>query len=124
MATFHTFEDINAWQSGRELTRHVYHVSRQGDFAQDYALRDQIRRAAISITSNIAEGFERDSTAAFLHFLSIAKGSAGEVRSQLYVALDEGYIDRKTFEALYTQSLSTIRQIKGLMKYLNDSARG
>lgn len=124
MATFQTFEDINAWQSGRELTQHIYHVSRRGHFAQDFALRDQIRSAAISITSNIAEGFERDSTAAFLHFLSIAKGSAGEVRSQLYVALDEDYIDRTTFKALYTKSLSTIRQIKGLMKYLDNSAHG
>jgi len=77
-----------------------------------------MRRAAISITSNIAEGFERDSHSAFLHFLSIAKGSAGEIRSQLYVALDEEYIDRSTFEKLRKLSTSTIRQIHGLMSYL------
>lgn len=119
MATFRSFEDINAWQAGRELTRHVYCISRTGAFAKDFALRNQMRRAAISITSNIAEGFERDSRSAFLHFLSIAKGSAGEVRSQLYVALDEGYIDRATFETLHDLSKSTIRQIHGLIKYLN-----
>lgn len=85
-------------------------------------MRNQIRRAAISITSNIAEGFERDSRPAFLHFLSIAKGSAGEVRNQLYVALDEGYIDRSTFEQLYELALSTIKQIQGLINYLDASS--
>ncbi len=77
-----------------------------------------MRRAAISVTSNIAEGFERDSRAAFVHFLSIAKGSAGEVRSQLYIALDEGYIDQEQFDELYGVAMSTIRQIGGLLRYL------
>lgn len=90
MATFRRFEEIDAWKQARELTCEVYRVSRRKAFSKDFALRDQIRRAAISISSNIAEGYERDSRKAFLHFLSIAKGSAGEVRSQLYVALDEG----------------------------------
>lgn len=118
MATFQRFEDINAWKHGRALTREVYRISRQGAFAKDYALRDQMRRAAISVTSNIAEGFERDSEKAFLHFLAVAKGSAGEVRSQLYVALDEGYVDQETFDQLCELAASTMRQIGGLMSYL------
>ncbi len=118
MATFQRFEDIEAWQKGRELTREVYQISRNGAFSKDFALRDQIRKACISITSNIAEGFERNSIVAFRHFLSIAKGSTGEVKSQLYVALDEGYIDQATFDRLYGLATSTIRQIGGLMRYL------
>jgi four helix bundle protein len=89
MATFHRFEELQAWQKARELTCEVYRATRAGAFSRDRALRDQIRRAAISVTSNIAEGFERNSSVAFAHFLSIAEGSAGEVRSQLYVALEE-----------------------------------
>lgn len=119
MPTFRNFEDIDAWRAGRKLTQAIYAASRSGGFARDYALRDQMRRACISVTSNIAEGFERDSDRAFLHFLSIAKGSAGEVRSQLYVALDEGYIDRKTFDELSSLALETIRRTSKLMTYLH-----
>ncbi|NBC16227.1 MAG: four helix bundle protein [Bacteroidetes bacterium] len=121
MATFRRFEDIEAWQSGRALTRAVYAASRRGAFGRDDALRNQIRRAAISVTSNIAEGFERSSDRAFAHFLSVAKGSAGEVRSQLYVALDEGYLSESEFEHLYGLSLSTIKRISRLMTYLRGS---
>ena len=85
---------------GRELARAIYRISRQDAFARDSALRDQIRRAAISITSNIAEGFERSNNNEFLRFLSYAKGSTGEVRSQLYVALDEGYVTQQHFDTL------------------------
>lgn len=119
MATIRRFEEIDAWKNGRRLTKLVYRISRNGAFSRDFALRDQIRRACISITSNIAEGFERNSASAFLHFLSIAKGSAGEVRSQLYVALDEGYIDQETFDCLYTLATSTVHQIGGFMRYLH-----
>jgi four helix bundle protein len=118
MATFQRFEDIEAWQIGRKLTRAIYAVSRQKTFARDWALRDQIRKAAISITSNVAEGFERDSDREFAHFLSIAKGSVGEVRSQLYVALDEGYIDQATFDDLYQLATGISRRIAGLRRYL------
>ena len=118
MATFRDFEEIEAWQNGRLLTREVYRTSRKGTFARDFALRDQMRRAALSITSNIAEGFERNSPKAFLHFLSIAKGSAGELRSQCYVALDEGYLTQDEFHRLRALSTTTIRQIGGLMRYL------
>jgi four helix bundle protein len=81
MATFNTFEDIGAWQEARVLTREVYAITRSASFSRDFALRDQIRRAAISIAANIAESFERNGTTCFLQFLSIAKGSSGEVRS-------------------------------------------
>lgn len=100
MSAFRRFEDIDAWQLGRELTALVYEATRRGDFARDFGLRDQIQRASVSITSNIAEGFERRSPAEFARFLLIARGSAGEVRSQ-YAALDLGYIDPATFDALY-----------------------
>jgi four helix bundle protein len=101
MSAFRRFEDIEAWQLGRELTRRVYEATREGPFSRDFGLRDQIQRAAVSITSNIAEGFERRSPAEFARFLLIARGSAGEVRSQLYVALDLGYVDRETFQSLF-----------------------
>ena len=94
------FEEIEAWQLSRELVRDVYKVSREGVFAKDFGLQDQIRRAAVSIMSNIAEGFERGGNKEFMIFLSIAKGSCGEVRSQLYVAFDQGYIDESQFERM------------------------
>ena len=101
MATFKDFEEIGAWQKARELTRHIYMVSKQGAFLKDFGLRDQIRRASISIMSNIAEGFERSGTGEFIQFLAISKGSAGEVKSQLYVAVDQDYISKEIFELLF-----------------------
>lgn len=103
---------------GRELTKSIYLITNQGDFAKDFALKDQIRRAAISVISNIAEGHERNTNKQFIHFLSIAQGSAGELRSQLYVALDEKYISQTTFDELHEQASKTINKIGGLMKYL------
>jgi four helix bundle protein len=101
MATIERFEDIEAWKRARVLTRKIYAVSRTGAFARDFGLKDQMRRASVSSMSNIAEGFERDGTGEFIHFLTMAKGSSGEVRSQLYVALDENYITQDQFEDLY-----------------------
>ncbi|MBC8029653.1 MAG: four helix bundle protein [Pyrinomonadaceae bacterium] len=98
MATFKNFEQIDVWQKSRELTKQVYSLTAKGDFAKDYGLKDQIRRASVSVMSNIAEGFERSGTGEFMQFLSIAKGSAGEVRSQLYVALDQRYLPKEAFE--------------------------
>ncbi|HET6271376.1 MAG TPA: four helix bundle protein [Bacteroidota bacterium] len=92
MASFRTFEEIEAWKKSRELVRAIYQATSLGAFSTDYGLRDQIRRASVSIMSNIAEGFEREGTREFVQFLSMAKASAGEVRSQLYVAPDQGYI--------------------------------
>ena len=118
MATFTRFEDIEAWQTGRELTKQIYAVSRERVFSLDFALRDQIRRAAISITSNIAEGFERQTTREFIRFLFIVKGSSGEVRSQLYCALDEEYLTQQSFDELFETVSSISRQIAGFIEYL------
>ena len=115
------FEDIEAWQIGRELTRAVYRISRRGEFARDFALRDQIRRAAISVTSNIAEGFERGGNREFIQALSVAKGSAGEVRSQLYVALDEEYISQPELDDLCALALRVSRLIAGFMSFIQKS---
>jgi four helix bundle protein len=121
MAKIERFEDTTSWQKGRELNQLVYRASREGDFMRDFGFRDQIRRASVSITSNIAEGFERGGDKEFLQFLSNAKGSCGEVRSQLYIALDERYIDKARFESMYHMTVETSRLISGLMSYLNRS---
>jgi four helix bundle protein len=108
------FEDLIAWQKARYLTRSVYEVTKKDAFARDFGLKDQIRRAAVSVMSNIAEGFERNRSTEFHQYLSIAKGSCGELRSQLYVALDVGYIDEATFHQLLSQALETSRIVSGL----------
>ena len=121
MATIVRFEDLDAWRIARELTREVYRVSSSEKFARDFGLKDQIRKASVSIMSNIAEGFERDGNREFRNFLSIGKGSAGEVRSQLYVALDQGYISEAEFRFLYEQACESARVIAGLSNYLKRS---
>ena len=90
MATIKRFEDIDSWKSSRELTRQIYELTSSGEFCRDFGLKDQIRRACVSILSNIAEGFERGGDREFLQSLAVAKGSCGEVRAQLYVAYDQG----------------------------------
>jgi four helix bundle protein len=121
MATFQKFEDIEAWQKARDLTREVYRISGDGLFARDFGLRDQMRRASVSIMSNIAEGFERSGTGELLQFLSMAKGSAGEVKSQLYVAHDLKYIDQESFEKLFNSACEISKMINGLMNYIRSS---
>ena len=121
MAKIERFEDIQAWQRARELAKQIYKISNDGLFARDFGLRDQIRRAAVSIMSNIAEGFERGSNKEFIQFLYIAKGSAGEVRAQIYVAFDQGYIDRKNFNSLNRDSAEISRMISGFISYLSRS---
>jgi four helix bundle protein len=108
------FEDLVAWQKARVLTRDIYGVTQQGKFAKDFGLSGQIQRAAVSIMSNLAEGFERGSRAEFHHFLSIAKSSCAELRSQLYVALDIGYIGEDTFRQIMLQAEEVGRIIGGL----------
>jgi four helix bundle protein len=119
---FERFEDIEAWKLGRELTRAIYRHSKRGAFASDRALREQIRAAAISVTSNIAEGYERDGNSEFIHALSVAKGSCGEVRSQLSVALDENYITEAQYNELAELAQRTSRLIAGLINYLRKSS--
>lgn len=108
------FEDLIAWQKARELTAVIYRITSAGSFAKDYGLRDQIRRASVSVMSNLAEGFDRAGRAEFHQFLVIAKGSCAEVRSQLYVARDVDYIDQKAFEELSALALETGKIINGL----------
>jgi len=115
------FEDIEAWQAGRELTRGIYRATKLQQFAKDFGLVDQIRRATVSITSNIAEGFERGGDKEFVHALTLAKGSCGELRSQLYVALDEEYITKTQFDELAGQALAASRLLGGFIKYLQSS---
>lgn len=108
------FEDLVAWQKARELTSAVYIVTRIGAFAKDYGLSGQIQRAAVSIMSNIAEGFERGNPREFHQFLSVAKASCAEVRSQLYVALDAGYLNEESFGNLMALAKETGKIIGGL----------
>jgi four helix bundle protein len=108
------FEDLLAWQKARALTRKIYHVSRQRDFRLDYGLAGQVQRAAVSIMSNVAEGFERGGLGEFHQFLSTAKASCAEVRCQLYVALDIGYINDATFQNLREQAEEVGRIVGGL----------
>jgi four helix bundle protein len=115
------FEDIESWKKARELTRMIYRITASGEFAKDFGLRDQVRWASVSIMSNIAEGFECDGNKEFLNFLSIAKGSTGELRSQLYVALDANFINQAEFEKLCDGCMATCRLLAGFMKYLAQS---
>jgi len=121
MSAFQRFEDIEAWQKARELTKAIYALSNEGQFARDFGLRDQIRRASVSIMSNIAEGFGRGGNKEFIQFLSNAKGSASEVQAQLYVAIDAGYINQEQFQKLYSETEATARMIAGLLRYLQNS---
>jgi len=113
------FEDIFAWQKGQELSKNIYQLFGR---IRDYSFRDQICRASVSISNNIAEGFERKSKKEFLMFLYIAKGSCGELRSMLYLAVDLSYIDDKNFNLLYNQATEVSKIISGFIKYLQNSS--
>ncbi|MFZ0944197.1 MAG: four helix bundle protein [Syntrophobacteraceae bacterium] len=114
MAKIERFEDLIAWQKARGLTQAIYEVTRNGDFAKDYGLSSRIQRAAVSVMSNIAEGFERGGRGEFHQFLSTAKASCAEVHSQLYVALDAGYLDEASFDALIQKAEEVARIVGGL----------
>jgi four helix bundle protein len=109
------FEEIEVWQSSRKLVKDIYSTF---SMLKDYGFRDQICRAAVSVMNNIAEGHERTSTKEFIRFLAISKGSCGEVRSMLYVALDLNYINNETFTELIEQSKSISKQLSGFIRYL------
>jgi four helix bundle protein len=121
MATFERFEDIEAWKKARSLVNMVYELTGASEFGRDYGLKDQIRRAAVSVLSNIAEGFEREGNAEFCRFLGIAKGSCGEVRAQLYVAVDQRYITAEQFDVALHGAVEVSRMISGLIKYLRQA---
>ena len=116
MGRVERFEDLFAWQKARELTRFIYALSRDGAFGKDYGLRDQIRRASVSVMSNIAEGFDRAGRVEFHRYLVIAKGSCAEVRSQLYVASDTQLITEEQFDEALKLAEETSRIIAGLRK--------
>ena len=109
------FEDLIPWQKARELTRSIYDITRKGEFARDFGLSGQIQRASVSIMSNIAEGFERGGHKDFHHFIVVAKASCAEVRSQLYIALDVGYLSADEFEKLMQLTLE-IGRILGALR--------
>jgi four helix bundle protein len=112
------FEDIRAWQQARILTQQIYSLTSSGMFSKDFEVRSQIRGAAVSVMTNIAEGFDCDSHAEFARFLGIARRSAVEVQSLLYTALDAGYIDEGTLQLHYTQAAKTKGLINALKKSL------
>jgi len=116
MGTIRRFEEIEAWQTARELTRLVYALSKDGALARDFGLRNQMRRAAVSVLSNIAEGFDSRTQALFIEFLGRAKGSAAELRAQAYVAFNAGYISHAQFEQLYSM-ISPILQLANLLTF-------
>lgn len=118
MAKIERFEEIKAWQLAKDLVTTVYRSSENGQFAKDYSLRDQIRRAAVSVMSNIAEGFERGSDKDFQRFLYMAKGSAGEVRSHLFVAKELGYLTAEDFSVLRSKAEDVSKSLSGFITYL------
>lgn len=122
MATFRSFVEIEAWQKARELTGLVYVATRSAGFSKDFALRDQVRRASISIMASIAEGFGRSGSVEFIQFLAVAKGSACEVISHVYVALDQGYVSQEEFDRLNSLAEKTVDLIGGPMRYLQKSS--
>ena len=118
MATVKQFEDLQVWQDARVLVKDIYTASKQREFYRDLGLREQIRRAAVSTMSNIAEGFERGTRKEFIQFLNIAKGSVGEARSQLYVALDQEYLTQVRFAELKEMTATLSRRIASFISYL------
>ena len=120
MATAKRFEDLEVWQRSRELANLIYAFSREGTFSRDFGLRDQIRRAVVSIMSNIAEGFESSTQQTFIKYLGHAKASAGEVRAQLYIVKDQGYISDEDFEKAFAMAEICSKQLARFILYLEN----
>lgn len=116
-----SFEELEIWKDARAITKAIYQLTRDPKLAKDFVLRDQLRRAAVSVMSNIAEGFERGGNQEFIQFLYVAKGSCGEVRSQLYIVMDQGYVDPKLIDALLMSLKRFSVMIKHLIDHLKDS---
>ncbi|MCF7807940.1 MAG: four helix bundle protein [Candidatus Marinimicrobia bacterium] len=123
MATLKKFEDVHAWQKTRVMVKEIYTLSSLSAFSKDYGLKDQIRRCGVSIMANIAEGYGRKSRKEFAYFLNIAHGSAAELQSHLYIALDLGYIDKDSFDHLYAETEEISKMILGLQNYLRKLVR-
>ena len=120
MARFEKFEDILAWQKAFALTLEIYKITTNPNFAKDFGLKDQIRRATVSIMANIAEGHGRKSNAEFANFLNIARGSAAEAQSHLHIASGLGYISQEEFECSYYLLTEISKMTLALAKYLRD----
>jgi len=117
-----SFEDLQVWQDSRILVKSIYQLTSDGKFSKDFGLREQIQRASVSIMNNIAEGFERNNNKEYIKFLGYSKGSAGEVRSMLYLATDLGYISQDSFNVHYQMAINIITQISNFIKYLKKSS--
>ena len=117
-----SFEDLQVWKDSRILVKSIYQLTSDGKFSKDFGLREQIQRVSVSIMNNIAEGFERNNNKEYIKFLGYSKGSAGEVRSMLYVATDLGYISQDSFNMHYQMAINIITQISNFIKYLKNSS--
>lgn len=120
MATFDKFEELEVWKLSMELCTNIYELTNKDLFAKDYALKDQIRKSAISVPSNISEGFERDGKKQFIYFLIISKGSCGELRTQLKIANALKYVTEQDFNILNEKCISVSRQLSGFINYLRN----
>jgi four helix bundle protein len=118
MAKIERFEDLDLWKDAVKMGVSIYKITEEGKMARDFSARDQLRRAAISVSNNIAEGFEYNNNKAFVRFLMYAKGSAGELRSQLFVLKEAGIIEENKFHPLWENALKLSRSIEGFRKYL------
>ncbi|SNR24260.1 four helix bundle protein [Flavobacterium sp. ov086] len=123
MSRFNTFEEINSWKKSRIFNKRIYLITENPNFKKDFDFVRQIRRASLSISSNIAEGFERNTDKEFIYFLYVAKASAGEVRSQLYLAFDLEYIIKEEFEILLESVTEISKLLSGFIKYLESSRK-
>ncbi len=115
---FNTFKEIPVWILSIQIAQEVYRLTNEGRFSRDFALRDQIRKAIVSVSSNIAEGFERDNNNEFIRFLKISKGSLGEVKSQLYLSTHIGYIDKVSYSLLDNRLIDLDKQLGSFILYL------
>lgn len=117
------FEDLQIWKLSLKITKEIYDITSKKEFLKDFGLRDQMRRAIVSASSNIVEGFEKNNNNEFIRFLKIAKGSVGEVRNQLHIALAVSYISQKEFDLLYQELETLSKQIGGFISYLEKKRR-
>lgn len=122
MPTIQKFEDLKVWRLSREIVNEIYKITNSNKIKNDYALRNQMRRSAISVMSNISEGFESGTDKQFARFLNIAKGSCGECRAQMYIALDQNYVNSAMFENLKSKLLKCSKMLSKLITYLNNNS--
>ena len=123
MAKIEKFEDIEAWKVAREISRQACYITRSGDLAKDFGLRDQVRRSAVSVMANIAEGFDSGSNREFARFLAYALRSATELQSHLYVALDQDYLNKQEFDTLFMSTTKCKNLISGFARYLRSHSK-